>query len=118
MSQAPVFRNQQANFSVDDKGRVWFPMAAYRSLGVGVLDPTTGAISRFPFPYIKNPGSPVPNDCPTGAFECIPTGTIALVGIDAVLLDQHSNVWIITEEPASNDPHQSSIIGPVVELQP
>jgi hypothetical protein len=118
MSHAPIYRDLQASFSVDGKGRVWFPMAAYRSLGVGVLDPTTGTASRFPFPYIKDPGSPVPNDCPPGAFHCIPKGAIAGVGIDAVLLDQRSNVWIITEEPASNDPHQSPIIGPVVELQP
>jgi hypothetical protein len=108
----------QAKFSVDDMGRVWFPMAAYRSLGVGVFDPTTGAINRFPFPYIKDPGSPVPNDCPTGAFHCIPTGAIAGVDIDAVVLDQHSNVWIITEQPASNDPHNPPIITAVVELQP
>jgi hypothetical protein len=115
--QAPVFRDEYSHFGVDAKGRVWFPMSA--SLGVGVFDPATGAVGRFQFPQLENPGSLAPIFCPPmNALQCPPTGPSSGVGIAAVFLDQHSNVWIITDAAARDDPISRPIIAAVVELQP
>src|SRR5919204_1689948 len=54
--------------------KAWFSMQAFRSIGVARLDLVTGAVARYAFPYIQNPGSPVPNDCPPTAVPCIPSG--------------------------------------------
>ena len=117
MPNAPVYRNTDQSFQMDARGRLWFPMFKYRWLGVGVFDPATRAITGFVFPYITNPGSPVPNDCPTGAFHCVPSGTIADPGIDGIAVDTNAHVWVITESPARADPNQTPLITAVMELQ-
>lgn len=120
-AQAPVQGNG-ARFIDDQKGEVWFAMNSYRSIGVGRLDLTSGDITSFPFPYIFAPGSPIPNDCPSAAFHCVPKGAIWGVQVDAVAPDKAGNVWVVTDGPGSHDPkaldYESAPMAPVVELRP
>jgi streptogramin lyase len=117
-STAPIFRNPTVHFTIDNSGNIWFSMAAYRSIGVAMLDTTTGVITRFPFPYIDRPGqaSTTPNTCPTGAFDCIPPDAIFGASIDALVVDSHGDLWVITEVGSHADPTSLAIPSPIYEL--
>jgi hypothetical protein len=93
VTKAPVAH--APDLVADSAGRVWFSMVGYRSVGVGRVDPL-GAITTFPFPYIVNPGSPMANDCPTSAFHCVPSSAIFDPEIQALALDKHGKLWVIT----------------------
>jgi streptogramin lyase len=115
----PLGGNPSAEFALDSKGHLWFQLSAYRSVGVAELNLTTGAVTRFNFPYVVDPGGPGPaNTCPTGAFHCIPDNAVYNPGIQAIVVDQRDNVWVVTEAPANNDPNQRVPVAPIMELQP
>jgi hypothetical protein len=108
-------------FAVDPGGTVWFPLAAYRDVGLAKLDASTGYLTRYSFPYIEDPGVPKPNDCPTGAFHCVPSSAVWLAQVDAIVFDSRNNVWVVTDlagshDPNAGDPHEATPMAPVVEL--
>jgi streptogramin lyase len=114
----PIFRNPTAHLTVDSSGNIWFSMAAFRSVGVAMLDTSTGVITRFPFPYIDRPGqaSTTPNTCPTGAFDCIPPDAVFDASTDALAFDSHGDLWVITEVGGHTDPTSLAIPSPIYEL--
>jgi len=115
---APIGRSPSAHLESDGKGDLWFSLLAYRSVGVAQLNLSTGAIKRFNFPYVIDPGGPgPPNTCPTNAIHCIPDNAVFDPGIQAIVLDQRANVWIVTELNGSGDPNQRSPMTPIMELQ-
>jgi hypothetical protein len=77
-------------------GKIWFSMAGFRSVGAGKLDLATGAVTSYPFPYIDNPGSPMPpNNCPP-VPGCVPPGAVFDPQVQALALDGHANLWVLT----------------------
>ena len=115
----PLGGSPSAELALDSKGHLWFELRAYRSVGVAEVNLTTGAITRFNFPYVIDPGGPGPasTPCPPGAFHCIPDNAVADPGIQSIVVDQRDNVWVVTEAPAKDEPNQRSPVTPVVELQ-
>lgn len=122
-SKAPIGGMSGTSLAADG-GQLWFSFAAYRSLGVAVLDLTTGLITQFPFAYIKDPGkhlpgtpSPLNMPCPPGG-SCIDTNAVFDAGIQAIVPDERNHIWVVTEVAGASDPNERDPIAPVVELQP
>jgi hypothetical protein len=117
LTGALVDWGRPAGIVVDPTGDVWFAMSAYRSVGVAMLDPSTGAITRFPFPYIEAPGrlaSPDPT-C-VGAPSCIPSSAVFDGGVQALAVDSHGDLWVITEVADHVDPSDLKVPSPIYEL--
>ena len=116
-ANAPINANG-ARFAPDGNGHVWFSMVSYRNIGIGSVDLSTGAITTYTFPYVDRPGVVLPDDCPSGAFHCIPSSAVGDVGVQAIDIDANQNVWVVTEQPGANDPHlRAPIMAPVIELK-
>jgi hypothetical protein len=125
VSKAPIDGNPAADLTTDGKGHLWFSLLAYRSVGVAMLDLTSGSITQFPFPYIQDPGqklsgtpTPLNLPCPAPGVHCISSDAVFDVGVQAIVLDQRDHVWVVTESPGSGDPNDRAPMAPVVELQP
>jgi streptogramin lyase len=123
-SKAPLGGMSGATLATDGKGHLWFSLLAYRSVGVAMLDLTSGSITNFPFPYIKDPGqklsgtpSPLNMPCPA-AGACITSADVFDAGVQAIVPDQRDHIWVITELPGSGDPNDRGPMAPIVELQP
>ena len=109
--------NGRAQFAMSRDGHVWFGMVGFRTFGLGVLDLSSTAIDTFPFPYIDQPGTPLPNDCPTTAVMCVPSNAIGIADIEGVFVDAHQNVWVVTDWPSIKDRNNRRPMTPVVELK-
>ena len=128
VAKAPIA--DPAAFVTDASGRVWFSMFGYWTIGIARLDPLTGALKSFPFPFVKHPGTPVPviSSCPsrTEAFShCIPqyADPQDLYGnpeVQQLVIDKKGNVWVITAVAASDDPNAGGPrqAMPVMKLAP
>lgn len=81
----------------DSQGHAWFNMLGYRSVGVGRIDYSTGAVTEFPFPYIDRPGIPLPSasGCPV-QVGCVPSDAVFDPEIQSIVVDGHNNVWVFT----------------------
>lgn len=91
----------QPDLSVDRAGRVWFSMLGFRSVGIGSLDVSSGVVTRYPFPYILDPGAPLVDDCPTHAYDCVPSNAVFDPEIQAVVVDASDDVWVLTRVAGS-----------------
>jgi len=61
-AHAPIDADSgRARFAIARDGRIWFGMLGFRTFGLGVLDLRSTAIDTFPFPYIDQPGTPLPD---------------------------------------------------------
>jgi streptogramin lyase len=117
-SDLPVdSHNGRAQFALSRDGHLWFGMLGYRTFGLGDLDMTSAAVNTFPFPYIDQPGKHLPNDCPPMQFHCVPSSAVGVADIEAVIVDAHQNVWVVTDWPNVNDQNNRGPMGPIVELK-
>ena len=89
-------------------GQLWFSMLAFRSVGVGKLNVNTGSVTTYPFPYISDPGGPLVDDCPTAAFDCVPSNAVFDPEIQALVVDAAGNLWVLTRVAGS----AASSLGP------
>ena len=118
VSELPVDTlNGRAQFALSRDGHLWFGMVGYRTFGLGELDMASAGVNTFPFPYIDQPGKHLPDDCPTGAIDCVPSSAVGIGEIEAVIVDAHQNVWVVTDWPSVNDPDNRRSMTPVVELK-
>jgi hypothetical protein len=119
-SKAPM--NRFLPLAVDKAGNIWFSMVAFRSVGVGRLNQSSGAITTFPFPYIQDPGqklsgSPSPLNLPCPApFHCISSFDVFDPEVQAIVIDAGNNVWVIDRQPDTGAPGPS-VVSPIYELR-
>ncbi len=99
----------------DSAGDVWFSMLGLDLVGVGEID-SSGGLSTFPFPRSAASG-------PGGAPACDPLAGRNCTGsatfnpeIQALTVDGHGDVWIVTRMAGSGDPHSVGGMRPVYEL--
>jgi hypothetical protein len=94
-------------------------MFGYQTVGIGMVDLGSGTFTTFPFPWVgkatatddTGPGLICPNvACAT------PHNPTFDPQIQAITLDGHSNVWVITSLPGSGDPNVFTTLSPVYEL--
>lgn len=103
----------------DSNGHIWFSMFAYQSVGVAMVDITSGEVTTFPFPWVgkasasddTGPGLSCPN--PACATPHNPTFDPQ---IQAITPDSHGDVWVVTSLPGSGDPNVFTSITPVYKL--
>ncbi len=100
--------------AVDASGNVWFSMVAKQSIGLGKLDPLSGAITAFPFP--PPTGSPLP-----GPVLCPPTSctdsSLFDPQIQSIVADSAGDIWVTTSVPgAGGDQAFASSASPLYEL--
>jgi hypothetical protein len=92
-------------------------MSSYRNVGIAELTLSDGSVTQFPFPYIKLPGQHVPEEwsC-AGQFDCIPSSAVYNAGVEAISLDKHGHVWVVTKVDSHPDATNLTIPSPVYEL--
>jgi len=103
-------------FATAGDGRVWFGMVGTPVEGLGVLDPATGAMDFFSFPHPNFSPPPSSAPCPSGAFHCVPPGTVRGMEMEAVIVDKRQDVWVVNEFPGLHNPNNAAWIAPIVEL--
>lgn len=80
--------------AVDGLGNVWFSMAAYRSVGVGKIDPISASVTPYPLPQAAS--------ISTGAIPCpAPPCHSAIFDpkIQSIVVDSNNNIWVTTSVP-------------------
>ena len=93
---APV--NGIHDLAADASGNVWFSMIAYKSVGVGKVDLSSGAVSVYPFPQPPpaTPGQPGPV-LPCPGPPCPEPGSLVFdPGLQSIVIDASHNVWVLT----------------------
>lgn len=120
---------------LDLEGNVWLPFTTQGYPGVAKLNPSTGAVSQFPFPIVIRYFEPVPSPIPPTfcmphacfpvpcnpalVFDCVPTLESLDPQVQGMAPDAHGDLWMVTQASSVDlsNPN-NSIYAPVVELQP
>ena len=103
----------------DKTGNVWFSLVGFGVVGVGELNPTSGAITAFPLPQpkaVEGSGPGISCD-PIVGGNCDVSNAAFDPQIQAITIDSHGDLWVVTRLAGSGDPHSMSLMSPVYELK-
>src|SRR5260370_39022829 len=117
--------------ALDQDGDVWLPTTTQGFPGIAKLNPSTGAVSQFPFPIVLRYFEPVPSprppcfghaclpvECkPAGVFRCVPTPVSMDPQAQGMAPAGHGNVWMLTSSSSVRKPSDPPTYAPVVELR-
>ena len=106
------------HLTADPGGAVWFSMLGYDLVGAAKLDLSSGAVRMYPFPQPDAGGAPAPapGGCPLSPSGCDMSKATFDPQIQAMALDAHGNLWVITRLSGSGDPHSFIAMSPIYEL--
>lgn len=125
------------DLALDAQGNVVFQFKTDSAAGIGVSKQSSGqGVAEFPYPPIKSLRAMSPHECPifdgprppfasqppcfctSRYFPCTGPKVFYEPSVDAILVDSRGDVWVVTAEPAKNNPYQGpQPFGPVLELR-
>jgi streptogramin lyase len=105
-------------FTIDGTGNIWFSMLGHHLVGVGELNAASGAVQEYPFPQPPTvTNGPEPACPPDVSSTCSSAHPTFNPEIQAIQVDGHGNIWVVTRVSGSGDPNSFIGTSPVYELK-
>lgn len=110
---APVAPSSR--LTTDAAGNIWFSMLGRNLVGLGEVT-SAGAVEEYPLPQQAGTGGADPACPPQNAQMCVEGHAVFNPEIQAIQVDRHGNVWVVTRVSGSGDPASVGGMKPIYEL--